>query len=136
MLKFSKKVEYGLIALQYMSKKRIGELTTARELSERHKISLVLMGKLLQRLAQKNFIVSIQGVKGGYFLAKPPEQITVQSVITAIEGKLHFADCLGPSGCQDKEREKKCEIKRSLKSIQSEVVKLLNNFTLKDFQVT
>jgi len=134
MLKFSKKVEYALTALLYMSKKRSGELTTARELSNRFKISLELMGKLLQRLAKNKFIISVQGVKGGYFLAKSPEQISAQSVINAIEGSIHMADCLGPTGCKVKEREQVCEIKGSMKKMQIEMINLLKNFTLKDIQ--
>ena len=134
MLKFSKKVEYALTALLHMSKKKGGELTTARELADKFVISQELMGKLLQRLAQNKFIISVQGVKGGYFLAKPPDQISAQSVINAIEGSIHVADCLGPTGCKVKEREQVCEIKGSMKKMQSEMTNLLKNYTIKDFQ--
>jgi Rrf2 family protein len=136
MLKFNKKVEYALIALQHMSNKQVGELTTARELSERYNISLELMGKILQRLMHKKFIASIQGVKGGYFLTKPPDKISVQSVINAIEGSIVIADCLGPAGCPDKERERNCEIKYSMKKIQSDMMGLLENYSLLDFKLS
>ena len=67
MLRFSKKVEYALIAMLYMADKDPGELTTARELSDKYDISLELMGKLLQSLTRHDLITSVQGAKGGYF---------------------------------------------------------------------
>jgi len=120
--------------LLHMSKKKSGELTTARELADKFVISQELMGKLLQSLAQNKFIISVQGVKGGYFLAKSPERISTQSVIQAIEGSIHFADCLGPTGCKVKEREKVCEIKGPIKTMQTEMTNFLKNYTIKDLQ--
>ncbi len=133
MLKFSKKVEYALIALDYMSKKLPGELTTARELSEKFNISLDLMGKILQNLARSQMIVSVQGVRGGYYLNKSEEEISVSSVIKAVDGPFKLVDCVhdnGPSKCG---RDKNCAIKKSMERIQSKLESLFDEITLKDF---
>ena len=41
----------------------------------------------LPKLAKEGFIVSYQGVLGGYILVKNPQVVTVSSIIHAIEGK-------------------------------------------------
>ena len=134
MMKFSKKVEYALIALLYISKKSPGELTTARELSEKFDISLELMGKILQSLGKSGLVVSIQGVKGGYYLARSSDQVKINSVVTAIDGPIALTDCMAnknPASCS---RFDNCLIRSSVEDIQTKLVNLLDGITLKDFQ--
>ena len=133
MIKFSKKVEYALIALLHIAKKSSGELTTARELSEKFSISLELMGKILQDLVKSKLIVSVQGVKGGYYLSKPLNQINLSSVIRAIDGPIALTDCIAnrnPNSCS---RFDNCLIRNSMENIQAKLMDLLDQISLKDF---
>lgn len=134
MMKFSKKVEYALIALLHIAKKSAEELTTARELSDKYYISLELMGKILQSLAKSGLVISVQGVKGGYFMAQPIEQINISTVITAIDGPIAIADCLDSGDESVCERERNCLIRKSMEQIQSRLVGLFDGITLKDFE--
>jgi Rrf2 family protein len=130
MIRLSKKVEYALIALQHISQKKLGELTTARELSEKYKISHELIGKILQRLARENFIKSVQGIKGGYFQAKPIEKINLAEVIEAIEGPLRMTECVGEienSSCQ---RFDVCNVKTKVEEIQRKIEEIFQNIYL------
>lgn len=136
MMKFSKKVEYALIALLHISKKLNGELTTARELSDKFSISLELMGKILQNLAKSGFIISVQGVKGGYYLALSIDQINVSSVISAIDGPIALTDCMANGEAASCDRINNCLIRNSMENIQTKLVNLLDKITLKDFQKT
>jgi Rrf2 family protein len=136
MIKFSKKVEYALIALVHMSKKPAGELTTARELSDKFAISLELMGKILQRLAQEKLIISVQGVKGGYFLAKKIEAITVGHIIKIIDGAIRLSDCVDKANPKRCERFDNCLIKNPVQNMQNQVYSLFDGISLKDFQQT
>ncbi len=133
MMKFSKKVEYALIALLHIAKKRNGELTTARELSDKFSISLELMGKILQSLVKSRLIVSVQGVKGGYYLALPMEQINLSSVIKAIDGPIALTDCIASGDFESCERGKNCLIRNSMEDIQSRLVAMLDQISLKNF---
>lgn len=134
MMKFSKKVEYALIALLHMAKKLDDELTTARELSDKYDISLELMGKILQSLMKSGIVISVQGVKGGYYLAQPIDRINISSVITAIDGPIAIADCLDGDEETVCERERNCLIRKSMAEIQSRLVGLFDEITLKDFE--
>ena len=134
MLKFSRKVEYALTAMVFMSSKKPGELTTARELSDKFKISLELIGKILQKLAKKGLITSIQGVKGGYYLQRKAESINITEIITAIEGPVRITKCLMHVDGADCERREICPIRNAMMSIQIQLINLFDTFTLKDFQ--
>lgn len=132
MLKFSKKVEYALIALNDMSKKLNGELTTARELSDKFNISLELMMKILQSLARSSIVVSVQGVRGGYYLEKSTSDINISSIITAIDGPFRLVDCVHKSGPSECGRDKYCNIKKPMANIQAKLEDFFNNISLKD----
>jgi len=134
MMRFSKKVEYALIALLHIAKKSGGELTTARELSDKFSISLELMGKILQSLVKNKMIVSVQGVKGGYYLAQPMKHITLASVIMAIDGPIALTDCIADGTDENCERGRFCLIQNYMKDIQMKFMNLLDGITLNDFQ--
>lgn len=136
MMKFSKKVEYALIALLYMVRKPGGELTTARELSDKYNISLELMGKILQNLVRSGLVISVQGVKGGYYVERPSEQIKITLIIAAIDGPIAITDCISHGGQSVCKREGNCMIRQSMAEIQAKLVNFLDEISLKNFETT
>jgi len=64
--------------------KEIANITGA---SENH------LSKVFQRLSKHGFVKSIWGPKGGYYLAKPPDEITLLDIFETIEGKLEIKGC-------------------------------------------
>ena len=87
MFQLSKKVEYGLIAIRHMASGPLGQIYNVKEIAQRYHIPYDLLAKVMQKLAKEGFIVSYQGVHGGYILVKNPQVVTVSSIIHAIEGK-------------------------------------------------
>ncbi len=132
MLRFSKKVEYALTALLRLSRKQSGELTTARELSDEFRISMDLMSKILQNLAQNGLVGSIQGAKGGYYLLRSSREINVSTIISAIEGKIYLTDCHGKKKSTNCDRGNICIIREPVKKIQTEFVRFFDNISLKN----
>jgi Rrf2 family protein len=121
MLKLSKKIEYGLIAIRYIASMPSDRIATAKEIAERYSISYDLLSKVLQKLTKKGIIVSHQGVYGGYSLAKDADQVTLSSVIKAIEGQLPaLTQCIAdsPNSCSIYDT---CTIKSPLVKIQSSI---------------
>ncbi len=117
MLKLSKKVEYGLIAIRHIAASR-GTISTAKEIADRYKIPYELLAKVLQRLAKSGLIVSHQGVNGGYTLARGASEISISTVIDSIEGRLPaLTQCIAesPESCSIYDN---CTIKNPLGKIQ------------------
>ena len=77
MIRLSKKVEYGLIAIRHIATKPLGEIVTAKEIAETYGIPYELLSKVLQKLTKSGLISSHQGMRGGYALARPPVEIPV-----------------------------------------------------------
>ena len=61
---------------------------SAQELTERVRLELPTVSKLLKQLASAGLIESFRGVNGGYRLARDPATISVADVIRAIDGPL------------------------------------------------
>jgi Rrf2 family protein len=93
MLRLSKKADYALIAMKHLATREGGASASAREIAEGYNIPVELMAKVLQRLARRGLLVSQQGTRGGYHLAKAAEAISVADVIQAIDGPLTVTAC-------------------------------------------
>lgn len=95
MLKINRKTEYALLALEHMAKREGygAHVTSAREISEDYRIPYPLLGKVLQKLASRGLVRSIQGTKGGYILAVRPADISVADVVQIFDGRVAVADC-------------------------------------------
>ena len=68
-------------------------LTSAREISETYSIPLELLAKILQRLVRAKLLVSVQGTRGGYRLARPAASISVADVIQSVDGPVTVTAC-------------------------------------------
>lgn len=102
MLNVSRKFEYGLHAVVYLARKDPDTIVTVKEMSAEIGFSQEFMAKAMQNLKKAGLALSVQGVKGGYRLAKSPDQITVSDIGRATEGVPHLMRCSVESG--------KCEI--------------------------
>lgn len=134
MLKLSKKVEYGLISMMHMDSVHNGNLATARELSDLYNIPAELLGKVLQSLAKSQLIVSAQGAKGGYRLARALDRVTLGEVVEAVEGPMHITACQGDPSCCDQYTT--CNIKRPVLQVQKQLTDYMYGLPLSTFRST
>lgn len=124
MLRLSKKADYALIALSYMAVPGQRHTVTAREVAERHAIPVELLAKVLQRLVRAGVLTSIQGIRGGYRLARTPGAISVAEVVEAIEGPLMLTAC--DDRADSCEQYDKCSIRDPLHRIRERIVAALH----------
>lgn len=130
LVRLSRKVEYGLIAIRHIALRSVGDVVTAKEIADHYGISYEMLAKVLQKLSKADLVTSHQGVKGGYTLTKPPTQIPVSRIINAIEGsKPTIAQCMadGPESC---DVFSVCTIKMPLHKVQANIEHAFNSMTL------
>ena len=77
MVKLGKLTDYGLVLMTCIARGQGAPLRTARDLARESKLPLSTVSKLLKELLQSGLLVSHRGIKGGYILAKQPEEISV-----------------------------------------------------------
>lgn len=117
MVKLSRKMEYALIALKYLS---VAEaLTSAKELSQRYQIPFDVVSRVLQILNQNDVVKSAQGINGGYKLIKPLNSITFYELAEMIEGPMYLVKCMqGEGGCEIKDT---CSITNPLQVLNQKI---------------
>ena len=123
MLRLSKKADYGLIALSYMAAPGQRPIVSTREMAERHDIPVELLAKVLQRLARRGVLTSVQGINGGYRLARDPQAISVAEVVEAIDGPLTLTACSDTTDTCDQFA--KCNIRDPLHRIRERIASAL-----------
>jgi len=132
MLALTKKTDYALLALSYLARRR-GALISARELSGLSRISQPILTNILKSLAQAGIVDSERGVNGGYVLALSAEKVTLESVISAIEGPLRFVQCTADPSMKDAvgcELADNCPVRHPAQRINVRLREFLESVTL------
>jgi len=73
-------------------------LTTSQEIASRQGIPVAYLDQLLTTLGKAGLVRSVRGPQGGHMLARPPDQITISEVISALEGPIAPVSCVTDSG--------------------------------------
>lgn len=129
MVRLGKLTDYGLVLLTCLAKSEGVMLRTARELAAESGLPLPTVSRLLQELLRSGLLVSHRGIKGGYTLARPPREISVIDVITALEGPVAITECSTEvAGICD--LEPSCPIKSNQRIINQAVRAVLERITL------
>ena len=129
MLRFSKRADYGLMAIHYIAFHQHDGVVNAKRIAENLGIPTELLAKVLQRLAKRKLITSVNGPKGGYVLARDAGSIKVGQVLRAIEGPLGIVHCFQAYQCPQVER---CNIRRPVWAIQASIEQLLDTISLEE----
>jgi len=131
MLKLSKKVEYGLIAIRHIASNN-NQIATVKEISEKYAIPVDVLAKVMQKLTKGKLIISFQGSMGGYSLARRADEISVMNVISVIEGPhVGIAQCFTEeeANCSI---HMNCTIKNPLSKIQHNIENVFNTMKVSE----
>jgi Rrf2 family protein len=128
-IRFSRRTDYGFMAIRHLAMQPAGSYCCAREIARQHGIPQALTAKLLQRLARRGLVASQHGTKGGYQIARPASQITLREVVEAIEGPCGLTDCLTDTraGCGHVGN---CTVQEPLSIVNRQIAAVLESATL------
>jgi len=129
-LKISEALSLALHAMAYLSNepdrpRRVKEVAKRLRASEAH------LSKVLQALARAGLLQATRGPKGGYRLAKKPEEISLMEIYEVINGPLEDQNCLFKEPLCSGER---CLLGDLLSEVNRLVRKHFSQTTLKDAQ--
>jgi Rrf2 family protein len=123
--------EYALLSLDNIRKsdKPVGVEQVANELN----IPKSFLAKILQNLAKHDILLSKKGAHGGFVLVKDINEITINSIILAAEGKAPTVfDCVSYSDTCPQGAIGTCSISPFLANFQTKIDDFLNELTLGD----
>ncbi len=98
-MRLSRKSDYALRAIRYLSNLPAGHLGSINSISEAESIPREFLAKILKDLTRGGILVSFQGVTGGYRLAHKPREVNFLDVIEAIDGPVHLNLCTEGRTC-------------------------------------
>jgi FeS assembly SUF system regulator len=131
MVRLGKLTDYGLVLMTLIARGEGQPLRTARDLAVESRLPLSTVSKLLKQLLQSGLLTSHRGIKGGYILAKEPQEISVIEIISAIEGPMALTECsTDVTGLCN--LESFCPIKSNQQIINQAVRGVLDRITLSD----
>lgn len=100
MIRMTKQADYGIVLMTRLASEPERQFS-APELAEECQLPQPTVSKILKALTRGELLESHRGVKGGYALARDPEEISVAEIITALEGPIAITECIddAPGEC-------------------------------------
>ena len=131
-MKLSLKGEYALRALLVLGLNYDQPVVPIQAISKQQNIPKRFLEQILNDLKSAGLVRSKRGVTGGYRLARPPQEISLASVIRHIEGALAPVSCVSERfyekcSCPDESR---CAIRSVMKEVREAVVKIVEKVTV------
>ena len=131
-MKLSSKGRYAVMAMADLAKNYVQEPTSLAEISLRQGISISYLEQLFLKLRKNNLVQSTRGPSGGYVLSKPPGEIKLLSIISAVDEKIKTVKCKKESkrGCNGKSV--KCITHNLWDDLENHINKFFEDNTLND----
>ena len=135
-MKVSKRGEYAMRALIDLGiAAESGQpLLRAQEIVSRENLPKGFLDQILMQLRQAGYIATKRGKKGGYYLAKPMDSISLGQVVRLIDGPLAPIRCVSQSkyekcSCPD---EATCGLRMVMLEVRNSIADILDRHTLAD----
>lgn len=94
-MRVNTKIQYSVRALFDIAFYAMGEPAQVKDIARRQSISPTYLEQIFHRLKAAGLLEARRGRRGGYNLAKKPEDITLGEVIRAVEGPMELVFCVG-----------------------------------------
>ena len=131
----SKKAKYALKGLMVLAKEYGQGPVLISDIAQREDIPRIFLEIILLELRNNGILGSRKGKGGGYFLAKPPSQISVGHVIRVLDGPLAPLPCVSRTAymrCRECRDERTCGIRIVMKQVRDATAQILDSTSLAD----
>jgi len=111
-----------------------GAIVQIKDIAERQQIPSKFLEQILLTLKNAGLLRSKMGVGGGYYLAKPADQINLGQIVRILDGPLAPVRCVSqmayePCGCPDEET---CGLKLVMSDVRNAIADILDHTSLAD----
>jgi len=129
-VKLSTRTRYGIRAVLELAENYGNGPLQLKIIAQRQKISVKYLEQLMAVLRSAGFVRSIRGSKGGYLLAKAPEQIKLSDIFHCLEGPVVTVECVeNENYCT---RTNDCVARQIWAEVQKAVMGVLQSITLQN----
>lgn len=128
----TKKSKYAIKALIYLSKQPERQPVLIESISTEERIPKKFLEAILLDLRKAGILGSKKGKGGGYYLIKPPEEITMAEVMRLFDGAIALIPCVAYryyEPCEECIDEITCPIREVFRVIREQTVATLKENT-------
>ncbi|MEI6577199.1 MAG: Rrf2 family transcriptional regulator [Bacteroidota bacterium] len=129
----TQKTRYSMLALTRLAREYGKETISINDIAESEKIPKRFLESILLELKKSGYLGSKLGKKGGYFLIKSPEKVSLLEIIRLFEGTIALLACTSEKyyqPCEHCKDEATCSIRHTFKDIRDYTFQKLANTTL------
>jgi len=129
-MQFTKAEDYGLHGIMYLAEQPQGKVTPLSEISDAQQVPEKFLAKIFQSLSKTGLVKSHRGVKGGFSMGKPADQITIKEVLESIQGPYYIAKCLADASICKQSGD--CSVRRLLQMTQDRILEVFEGNRISD----
>ena len=132
---FTTKAEYGVRLLIQLGVQGTGQPVSLKAVAAAENLPLAYLERIAALLKRSGLVEASRGAHGGYLLARPAEEITMDAVVLALEGAIAPMECFvddrdGRVACSHTTDGDHCATKLLWTRVQMGVIKSLQRTTL------
>jgi Rrf2 family protein len=132
---FTTKAEYGVRLLIQLGLQGGDQPVSLKAVAEAEHLPLAYLERIAALLKKAELVAATRGAHGGYVLARPAEEITMDAVVLALEGAIAPMDCFfddrdGRVLCSHATDAQACATKLLWTRVQMGVIRSLQGTTL------
>lgn len=131
-LHFSTRGEYGVRLMVELARHYGNGPVSLSEMADHEALPRPYLEQLVVSLREAGLVTSTRGARGGYELSRPPAQIHMSEVVTALEGPIAPMICASddPHHAEMCERTGYCNVNRLWLRVRDAVVQALDSMSL------
>lgn len=129
-MKVSTKGRYAVRFLLDLALHDQSKPVSLKEIAKRQDISEKYLWQIAANLKSAGLVSAVSGKRGGFLLAKPPEQISLKDILETLEGNCALVDCVHDSAsCK---RSTVCAAREMWHEVSERISDVLVSVTLAD----
>jgi len=131
-MQLSMRTDYALRALFTLVEHHGGAPIPIGELARRNDVPKRFLEHIMLDLKERGWVQSAAGKRGGYFLNKKPDRITMGEVVRHFDGYLAPLACVSTTDYKRCSQEPTCRFRRVMLRARNIVAELMDTTTLAD----
>ena len=98
-LQITNQADYALRAMLYLARLGYGKRAPSNVIAEEMSMSRIFLSRINTQLVNARLITTWRGAHGGVSLTRPPSEISVYDVLTAVDGPIRLVGCIEDPDC-------------------------------------
>jgi len=129
----TQKTRYALRSLLFLAEEQGGAPVQLARIAESQRVPPKYLELIMIDLKKAGLVKSVRGPKGGYRLAREPEQISFGEIVRSMEGPIALVSCASVNfyaPCGDCQDEATCAIRRAFTILRDQSTEALDSISL------